>query len=176
MKASFALGALTAALLSMPAAQAHVTLQTRQAPVGSYYKAVLRVPHGCQGSDTTALRVRIPEGVLGVKPQLKPGWTIDIVQGPYEHTQEFHGATLDHGVRELVWKGGRLPDAYYDEFAFFVFLSPTLSAGQPLYFPVVQTCEKGVERWIDTSGKPDAAGPAPHLELTRPAAPAGHAR
>ncbi|MFX9740594.1 DUF1775 domain-containing protein, partial [Acinetobacter baumannii] len=34
-------------------ASAHVTLENRQAAVGSYYKAVFAVPHGCAGSATT---------------------------------------------------------------------------------------------------------------------------
>ena len=54
-------GALSACLIAVPAA-AHVTLENREAPVGAGYKAVLRVPHGCEGTATTALRVRIPEG------------------------------------------------------------------------------------------------------------------
>ncbi len=36
------------------AAFAHVTLETQTAAVGSTYKAVLRVPHGCEGKATIA--------------------------------------------------------------------------------------------------------------------------
>lgn len=176
MKPSFITAALAAALLAAPIAQAHVTLQVRQAPAGSHYKAVLRIPHGCQGADTTAVRVRIPEGVLDVKPQPKAGWKLDIVQGKYAQAQTIHGATLDHGVRELVWSGGDLPDAYYDEFAFFALLSPSLKAGEKLYFPVVQECNSATERWIDTSGNPAAEKPAPHLELTGPVKSGHHAK
>jgi uncharacterized protein YcnI len=71
---AFALAALTAS----PAA-AHVTLEKRQAPVGSYYKAVFAVPHGCAGSPTIKLRVQIPEGVIGIKPMPKRGWTVETV-------------------------------------------------------------------------------------------------
>ena len=46
-----------------PWAQAHVTLEQKQAPAGSYYKAVVQVTHGCAGSAMTAIRVQIPEGV-----------------------------------------------------------------------------------------------------------------
>jgi periplasmic copper chaperone A len=42
---------LIAALAASPAS-AHVTLETKQAAVGSYYKAVFAVPHGCAGSPT----------------------------------------------------------------------------------------------------------------------------
>ncbi len=53
------LGAIGACVIVGPAA-AHVTLENREAPVGAAYKAVLRVPHGCEGTATTSLRVRIP--------------------------------------------------------------------------------------------------------------------
>jgi len=158
-------------LAAVPAAQAHVTLETQQAAVGSYYKAVLRVPHGCDGSDTTALRVRIPDGVLEVKPMPKPGWTLAIKQGKYDHPQTLHGSQVDHGVQELSWSGGDLPDAYYDEFTFRAYLSSSLKPGTTLYFPTIQECKQGVSRWIDTSGGHDEAGnPAPHVKLTAPAA------
>ena len=43
-KISFTVIALAALVVSP--ASAHVTLEKRQAPVGSYYKAVFAVPHG----------------------------------------------------------------------------------------------------------------------------------
>ncbi|ESZ34411.1 hypothetical protein X732_26040 [Mesorhizobium sp. L2C066B000] len=36
-------------VLGTSAALAHITLETKEAAVGSTYKAVLRVPHGCEG-------------------------------------------------------------------------------------------------------------------------------
>ena len=72
---------LGAAALSATPARAHVELETDQAPAGSSYKAVLMVPHGCAGSPTVALRVQIPDGVVGAKPMPKPGWTVTTVVG-----------------------------------------------------------------------------------------------
>lgn len=163
---------LSGALALATAAQAHITLQGKTAAVGSFHKVVLQVPHGCNGSDTTAIKVQIPEGVVDVKPQPKAGWTLQLKDGAYPQPVKLHGATLDHGVRELSWSGD-LPDAYYDEFAFMAYLAPSLKAGATLYFPVVQECKQGVVRWIDTSGNHGAANPAPSLKLT-PAASAGH--
>ncbi|MGB6242349.1 MAG: YcnI family protein [Castellaniella sp.] len=174
MKRFFIIGAAVASLFSIPAALAHVTLANGQATVGGYYMAVVRVPHGCQGSDTTRLRVRIPEGVLAVKPQPKAGWAIDIVQGKYDQPQTLHGAKLDQGVREISWSGA-LPDAYYDEFVFRAFLASSLKPGSTLYFPVVQECAQGVDRWINTSGGEDAKDAAPRIKLIAPASGgAGH--
>ena len=152
------------------AASAHVTLETREAPVGAPYKAVLRVPHGCDGAATIAVRVRVPEGMIAVKPMPKPGWKIETVTGKYPKTYSyFHGAKLSEGVTEVSFTGGSLPDAYYDEFVVTGFLAGDLEAGKTLYFPVVQECEKGVHRWIEipATGKPahDLPEPAPALKL-----------
>jgi uncharacterized protein YcnI len=145
---------------------AHVTLEQRQAQVGSSYKAVLQVPHGCDGSPTTALRVRIPDGVIDVKPMPKPGWTLNLLKGKYTNAHSFYRAQVSEGTTEIDWSGGRLPDDYYDEFVFHAFLANDLQPGQTLYFPVVQECENGVHRWIEipTEGS-DYPEPAPGLKL-----------
>ena len=57
-------------------AQAHVVLSEPKAIAGSYYKATLRVGHGCNGSATTGLTVQVPAGFQGAKPQPKTGWAI----------------------------------------------------------------------------------------------------
>jgi uncharacterized protein YcnI len=158
-------------LLCIGTAFAHVTLETRQAPAGGSYKAVLRVPHGCDGSATTAIRVRIPSGIVAVKPMPKPGWKLDITKGTYAEAATLRGAKMSEGVTELAWSGGKLPDAYYDEFVFTGSLADELEPGQTVYFPVVQECEKGIHRWIeiptaDAHGDvSENAEPAPALKL-----------
>jgi uncharacterized protein YcnI len=171
------LGGGTALACAWPAA-AHVTLETAQASVGAGYKAVLRVGHGCEGSPTTAIRVRIPDGIIAVKPMPKPGWKLEVVTGKYGKSYEVgHGVKLDEGVKEISWSGGNLPEAFYDEFVFTATIAPDLKAGQSVYFPTVQQCEKGVNRWIEIPaaggrGHDTQAGePAPALMLTPAAAP-----
>jgi uncharacterized protein YcnI len=160
------------ALLGMSAASAHVTLERQEAHVGSAYKAILRVPHGCDGSATTAIRMRVPPGVIDVKPMPKPSWQLSVVRGKYPKPFTLRGAQVTEGVTEIGWSGGKLPDAYYDEFVFISSIAAELPAGQAIYFPVVQECEKGVHRWIEIpTGKEshghDAGGaePAPGLRL-----------
>ncbi|MBP2232240.1 uncharacterized protein YcnI [Azospirillum agricola] len=163
--------ALAAALLlALPAtALAHATLETAQAPSGSYYKAVIRIGHGCDGSPTTTVRVRVPEGVVAVKPMPKSGWTLSTVEGTYATPYENHGQTITKGVTEVVWTGGTLPDAWYDEFVFRAKL-PEKAAGTVLHFPIVQECEKGVHRWIEIPepgrSTDDYKEPAPTVTLT----------
>ena len=81
------------------------------------------MPHGCAGSPTVKLRVQIPEGVIGIKPMPKPGWTVETVKGKYAIEYDFHGSKLSEGVKEVVWSGGKLADDNYDEFIFSSFLT-----------------------------------------------------
>ena len=161
--------ALILSTASLPAL-AHATLEVQQAPVGSSYKAVLRVPHGCSGSATIRVRVQIPEGFVGVKPMPKAGWTLETVRKPYAKPYELLHGKVSEGVHEISWSGGRLPDDWYDEFVFTGSIAADLTPGTTLYFPAVQDCEKGADRWIEI---PDGSGrkleqPAPGLKLLAP--------
>ncbi|WP_245257023.1 MULTISPECIES: YcnI family protein [unclassified Nitrobacter] len=159
--------AAAAAMVSCSAALAHVTVQPADAPADSYAHLTFTVPHGCNGSATTALRIKLPEGILSAKPQMKPGWNVEIksrklkapAQGP-------HGKTITDVVDEVVWRGGPLPDNLYDTFGLVVRLPDR--AGQSLYFPAVQECEQGSQRWteIPQAGQADKPRtPAPVVRL-----------
>jgi uncharacterized protein YcnI len=139
----------TVATLAASSASAHVTLENRQATIGSGYKAVFAVPHGCAGSATTKIRVQIPEGVIAVKPMPKAGWNVETIKGKYAAEYDYHGAKYSEGVKEVVWSGGKLPDDYYDEFVISTFVTGVLKPDTVLYFPTVQECEQGISRWID---------------------------
>jgi uncharacterized protein YcnI len=160
--------AVAATLFAFPAA-AHVTLETQETKVGTYYKAVFRVPHGCNGEATHTVRVRIPEGFFAVKPMPKPGWKLDTVTGPYAQSYPDHGRTLTEGVREVVWSGGNLLDAHYEEFVMRGSLAANLPVDKKLYFPVVQECAGSAARWIEIpaegKGPGDYKSPAPGLKL-----------
>jgi uncharacterized protein YcnI len=149
--------------------RAHVTLDPAPARADAYYKAVLRVPHGCSGSPTRRIRVRIPEGVTSVKPQPKPGWTLEVTHTKLARPlDDGHGGKITEVVGEVSWSGGRLPDEQFDEFAMMLKLPD--AAGATLYFPVVQDCEQGVHRWIELpeagrSGR-ELKEPAPSLLLS----------
>ena len=77
---------------------------------------MLRVPHGCDGSATQAVRVRIPDGYLNVKPMPKPGWKLEVKRGTYAKPASLGEAKVSEGVTEVGWSGGNLPDAFYEEF------------------------------------------------------------
>jgi uncharacterized protein YcnI len=164
--------AVTAAIaaLAVVPASAHVTLENRRAAIGSAYRAIFVVPHGCAGSATIRLRVQIPEGVIAEKPAPKPGWDVDAVVGRYTGEYQYRGAKVAEGVKEVAWSGGKLPDKTREEFVIDTFLTEGLKPNTTLYFPVVQECEQGVSRWIEIP--PDGAAhshevrwPAPGVTL-----------
>jgi uncharacterized protein YcnI len=151
---------------------AHVTLATKEAPVGADYKAIFRVPHGCQGSATIKLSVELPPGVISAKPQPKAGWQIEIAKGPDDRPD--HGFAASEVVKAVTWSGGNLPDDNYDEFVLVGRIDKALEPGTTLYFPVTQACEHGIERWIEipAAGKTarDYRSPAPGVKLLPAAA------
>ncbi|MBU8543584.1 MULTISPECIES: YcnI family protein [Roseomonadaceae] len=152
-----------AALCSAPAA-AHVTLETQQAAPNSTYRATFRVPHGCDGAPTIRFTVRLPEGVTIAQPMPKAGWTLRTVARG--EAGSGHGATAP--LSEIIWEGGRLESAHYDEFVIRMRLPNT--PGELLYIPVVQDCPEGKQAaWteIPEAGRriTDYRMPAPAVRL-----------
>ncbi|HWD14647.1 DUF1775 domain-containing protein [Pseudochrobactrum sp. sp1633] len=157
-------------------AQAHVSLETAQAAAGSGYKAVLKIPHGCEGAATTQVSIKIPEGFIAAQPQVKAGWEIETVKSDYQHSYKVHGKDVKNGVTEIIWKGGKLPGDFYDEFAVVGKLA-SFDKDTTLSFPTVQTCENDkTENWTDiaTEGQNphDLKNPAPQLLVSASAAKA----
>lgn len=156
-------------LMAWPAS-AHVTFESKEVKAGGTVKFVLRIPHGCAGSPTTAVRVSIPEELTEVRPQPKPGWTLDINKveaqgdGAPAAGHASHGEDEEALIKEISWSGGRLEAAHYDEFAFRAKVSADADAGK-LFVPIVQQCETGVERWIEI---PPAGGSSDALKFPAP--------
>lgn len=161
--------ATTALAVAVPAF-AHITLETPTAPIGSTYKAVVRVPHGCGTEATNVVRIQIPEGFYNVKPMPKAGWTLETVTGPYAQPFDNHGTQMTEGVTEIVWKDGNLPNEWYDEFVFRGTFAADLEPGK-FYFPAIQECASGEEAWIDVGGDENGEFPAPSVELVPITAP-----
>src|SRR5580704_13290938 len=168
--------ALASTLTGASIAFAHITLENQQAPVGASYKAVLRVPHGCDGSATVAVRVHIPDSFIEVKPMPKPGWKLDVMRGKYQKPASMHGTNVTDGVTEVDWSGGNLPDSFYDEFVLTGYITDEAPAGQTMYFRVVQECEKGINRWIEIPAGNGQAGNGAHADQGEAAEPAAALR
>jgi uncharacterized protein YcnI len=145
-------------------ALAHASLETSAATPGAY-KAVLVIPHGCDGQSTHTVRLEIPAGYVDVKPMPKPGWSIETVTADYARPYELHGKTISSGVVQVIWSGGDLPEGFFDEFVVGGTLTG-VAAGDVLYFKATQLCANGEVAWHEEP----AAGQDPHaLEHPAPA-------
>jgi periplasmic copper chaperone A len=141
------------ALFASTAASAHVTLPPGGATAGSDYEAAFRVGHACTDAQaTTGITVRLPEGFRLSEAQARKGWT------------------LATSAREVAWKAESpataLPGA---ERAEFIVRGKLTDQPGPLYFKVLQTCDKGSADWAQLPGGADKqAFPAARLDVLAP--------
>jgi uncharacterized protein YcnI len=170
-----------AGLALLPAlARAHTVADPDQGAAGAYLRTAFRITHGCKGSPTTAVTIRLPDGVVLAKPMPKPGWTVELKTQPLKTPVDSgHGFKVREAVTEVTWRGGRLENAQFDEFVVMLRL-PDLPEGktsETIYFPTVQACEKGENNWtgIPAAGQAwhDLHEPAPFVRINKGAG--GHA-
>jgi uncharacterized protein YcnI len=129
-------------------ASAHVEVEPGQAVAGSTTTVTFRFHHGKDGSATTGLEVKVPDGAEVVEVPAVPGWT--------------SSTSADGTV--VTWSGGSVPDG--TEGAFPLVLRLPAAAGVVL-FPTIQTTEAGELAWIsEEEGDGEDASPAPRIELT----------
>lgn len=130
---------------------AHVDPDPEEAQAGSTLSVGFTVQHGCEGSPTVQLDMRLPDGVSGAAPEPPDGWT----------------GSVDANV--ITFVGGPLPDDQELTFRVSMTLPPTPDT--TIYFPFVQRCEVGEIRWIgipsDGSGT-ELDEPAPAMRLVGP--------
>jgi copper(I)-binding protein len=164
---NFVYATLCAGLMCAPlstSAQAHISFENATAKIGGAWKAIVRVPHGCDGAATQSISITLPDGVFNAKPQPKAGLHLTTQLAPYDKVYWDHGEKITAGAKTLTWSGGSIGDDQYDEFVFVASISPDLQPNQKLVFPTVQSCTKGQINW---SALPDekSATPAPTLTL-----------
>jgi uncharacterized protein YcnI len=170
--------AAAAVALLAAAAHAHIALEYQVAPAASSYKASFKVGHGCSGSATREISVRIPEGVRGARPMPKAGWDISIERQKLAVPYQSDGRTVSEDVVRITWtartREDMLPHAWYDE---FVLVGQLPAKAGTLYWPVSQVCEEGRIDWTEMpqAGQKASAlkSPAPALEVL-PGAASGH--
>ncbi len=166
--ASAATAALSMSLIG--SASAHVTAGGSTTEAGEYTVLTVSVPHGCDGSPTTKVAIKIPADVLAVTPTRNPFWdvstTIDKLAKP---TKDSHGNTVTERTGMVTYIAKTpLPDDQRDAFE-LSFQIPD-KAGEVLAFPTVQTCEKGETSWVEVPAKGADADelehPAPAFVIT----------
>ncbi|PDT84422.1 DUF1775 domain-containing protein [Sinorhizobium sp. BJ1] len=164
-KTRFTLLAAGLTLAAAGMAHAHASFEVDNTPTEETFKTVLQVPHGCDGKPTTEVQVKLPEGFVFAKPQPKPGWELEIIKGDYQKTYDNHGTKVSSGPVEIRWKGGNLPDEFYDTFVIRGKVSG-FDKETVLAFPTTQLC--GSEAKVVWDQVPAAGEDAHALEYPAP--------
>ena len=138
----------SAAVVGAGVASAHVTVQEDSVVAGEFAVVTVAVPHGCDASSTTAVRIQMPETIPAVTPTINPGWDVEkVMETLAEPIQGEHGEITER-VSEVVYTAKTpLPDGYRDTFALSIKV-PDDASGL-MFFPTVQVCESGESDWIE---------------------------
>lgn len=172
LRRTAAVGCLAGGLLLLGAgtASAHVGVKPSTTAAGAYSVLTFAVPHGCDGSGTTKVSIKIPEQFASVTPTVNPNWQVQKVMTKLATPiKDSHGNEVTERVGEVVYTAKTpLPDGYRDTFEIQAKLPEKV--GESLVFPTVQTCEKGDTAWVevpkDGKSADDLESPAPTVVVT----------
>jgi uncharacterized protein YcnI len=158
--------ACIAALAVGSTASAHVTIAEPVHVAGAYTLLTFGVPHGCEESSTTQVRIQIPETIPQVTPTVNANWDVEKVMTQLDEPIEAgHGEQITERVSEVVYTAKTpLPHDLRDAMVLSLRI-PDDAAGQTLYFPTIQTCEVGETAWIEI---PEAGQDGEELEAPAP--------
>jgi len=173
-----AAGAAGALALAVAPASAHVTISPDTTAAGAYAVLTVSVPHGCDGSATTGIAIKMPEEIYAVTPTRNSFWTVDkqMVQLD-EPITDAHGNEITERVDQVVYTAKTpLPDGERDTFELSLQLPD--AEGETLAFPIQQTCEEGETGWTEvaTEGQDpeELEHPAPLVTITAADSSADH--
>lgn len=164
-------GAAVAALAVAGPASAHVTITASDTTAGAFTILTLSVPHGCDGSPTTEIAVKVPDGITEVTPTRNAYYDLEVVTAKLdEPIIADDGDEITEGVDQVVYTARTpLPDGQRDSFELALQI-PADAAGQTLAFPTIQTCEKGSTAWTEVAADggtgDDLEHPAPSFVVT----------
>lgn len=168
-----ALAAAAAAVCLAPAAEAHVTMQPREAAAGGFTRLNVRVPNERDNAGTTKVEVQFPEGFASVSYEPAPGWDIAVKTVKLDEPIEGENGEITERVDTVTFTAeddeNAIAPGQFRDFGLSLRM-PDGKAGDKITFKAIQTYENGeVVRWI---GPDDADEPAPIVTLT--AAGGGH--
>lgn len=166
--AVIAVGVATLSVTGALAADAHVSVSADTTAAGSYALLTFGVPHGCDGSATTKIAIKIPDQITSVTPTVNPNWDVQkVAETLNPPLTDDDGDQITERVDQVVYTAKTpLPADLRD--ALVLSLQIPDVAGQTLSFPIIQTCEVGETAWIEqeVAGQPEPAHPAPSIEVT----------
>ena len=149
-------------------ADAHVTLQPKEAAAGEFTRLDVRVPNEEDDAGTTKVQVQMPPGFAFVSTEPVPGWKAEIKKEKLTKPIDAgHGEKITEQVSQVTWTGdgktGIVKPGEFQDFGLSVGV-PDKKPGTKLTFKALQTYEGGqVVRWI---GPPEADKPAAQVTLT----------
>lgn len=149
-----AAAALVLALGAQPAL-AHVTVQPTEAPVGAFFRFVVRVPNERDDAATTRVTVAFPDNLIFVSFQDVPGWERRVEMRKLDEPIEAFGAQIDEVVGEVTWSGGRIEPGTFAEFPFSARVPEDETV---LEFPALQVYSSG--EVVEWTGPADSEEPA----------------
>ena len=155
-----------AALVAVPAAAAHVTIDPGEWEAGGFARFVIRVPSE-RDVPTTEITIRFPESVTSARFMPAPGWERSTeFEQLDEPIEQGDGEPITERLASVTWSGGSIAADEFMEFGVSFRVPDT--PGEDLVFPAIQTYQGGeVVEWI---GPPDSDAPAPLVTVLEPAA------
>jgi uncharacterized protein len=170
------IAAAAAVVLPATAAFAHVTVNPRSAPQGSYTKLAFRVPNERDDADTTKIEVDFPADHPLASVSVRPhaGWNYTVVKTKLASPIKSDDGDISEAVSQITWTGGAIKPGEFDEFE--VSVGPLPDDVDSLTFKTLQTYRDGqVVRWIEEAspGGSEPDHPAPVLKLTKAAPDSG---
>lgn len=154
-----------AALAAPAAAQAHVTVQPKQAPAGGFARLDVRVPSEEPTAATRKIVVQMPAGFADASYEPVPGWRVTVAKRKLaKPVKTDDGDTLTEELSTITFTatGRGIGPGQFQDFGLSLGI-PDKPAGTKLTFKAVQTYAGGkVVRWI---GAPGSDEPAPQVEL-----------
>ena len=162
--------AVVAGLALSSSAWGHALSVDKNAPAGGCHLVQIGIPYGCAGSPTNTVRIRIPDEIFMVRPELKAGWEMSMNMRKMEPPITSEGVTYTESVHEIIWSGGNIGDLEFDRFNL---LAPMpREEGKFLYFRTIQACVEGENRWVDIPEEGRTWGsykyPAPFVRIGPP--------
>ncbi|HNI36531.1 MAG TPA: DUF1775 domain-containing protein, partial [Microthrixaceae bacterium] len=80
-RVALTVGAVGAGIvLGASPASAHVSIQEDVQAADSYALLSFGVPHGCDESPTTKVRIQLPDSIPTATPSINPNWDIEIIK------------------------------------------------------------------------------------------------
>jgi uncharacterized protein len=156
------------ALLAIPAAaQAHITLNPREAGAGQFTELLVRVPNEQDNAATTKVDLKLPPGFVFASYEPRPGWNAKVIKQKLAKPIQTDDGPVTEQVSEIVWTGdgsglGKIGPGQFMDFPLSVQIPG--KPGQTLTFKAIQTYDNGdIVRWI---GPANSDHPAPRVMVT----------